>query len=146
MTNNIISVRQRDIFPRSSQCLPISRQAVRALDKQEEVVVTGGRREGFWFAPFLCQTCTRIYSSHLRGIIIFARLFSLPPSRNSDPRSHIAGPSPPSQLQFMSFVFIARRLQPFLPTSTRVEYLLSYEYHNSRRFVDMSACRFHGFT
>ena len=48
-------------------------------------------------------------------IVVFARLFSLPPSirsRNSDP-GHIAGSSPPSSLRFMTCIFVARRRQLF---------------------------------
>ena len=60
--------------------------------------------------------------------IIFAILFSYSPSnininsRNSDPGSHpyVAGSSP-SPLRFVPFIFIARRLPPFLPSSTRVD-------------------------
>ena len=37
---------------------------------------------------------------------------------------HIAGSSPPSPLRFKPFIFIARRLQPFPPSSTRVELCL----------------------
>ena len=52
--------------------------------------------------------------------ISYRRPSFLPPSRNSD-RSHIAGSSPPSPLRCAPCIFIARRLQPFLPSSTRVE-------------------------
>ena len=45
--------------------------------------------------------------------------FSLPPSRNSDPGSHgRLFPPPPSPLRFVPCVFIPRRLQLFLPSST----------------------------
>ena len=45
---------------------------------------------------------------------IFALLFSLPPSRNSDqPLGHIAGAPPPSPLRFVSCFFVARKLHPF---------------------------------
>ena len=33
---------------------------------------------------------------------------------------HITGSSPPYQLRFVPCIFIARRIQPFLPSSTRV--------------------------
>ena len=36
-------------------------------------------------------------------------------------RSHIAGSSPPSPVRFVPCIFIARRFQLFLPSSTRVE-------------------------
>ena len=39
-------------------------------------------------------------------------------------RSHIAGSSPPSPLRFVRCIFIARRFQLFLPSSTRVELCL----------------------
>ena len=40
-------------------------------------------------------------------------------------RGHIAGPSPPSPLRTVrSFIFIARKIQHFLPWSTRVELYL----------------------
>ena len=35
-------------------------------------------------------------------------------------RGNIACPSPPSPLRFVPCIFIAKRLQPFLPSSTRV--------------------------
>ena len=53
--------------------------------------------------------------------IIFAFLFSLPPSRNSDPGSHTRLFSPSSPLRFVPCIFIARRFQLFLPSSTRVQ-------------------------
>ena len=48
-------------------------------------------------------------------------------SRNSDPGSHTAGSSPPSPLRFVPCLFIARRFQRFLPSSTRAE-LQQYQY------------------
>ena len=36
-------------------------------------------------------------------------------------RGHIADSSPPSPLRFVPRIFVARRLQRFLPSSTRVE-------------------------
>ena len=74
-----------------------------------------------------------IYAHHLRHscsfppipCIIFTLLFALPPidSRNSDPGSHSNSRlfSPPSPLRFTPCTFIARRLQPFLLSSTRVD-------------------------
>ena len=58
--------------------------------------------------------------------IIFALLFSLPPinSRNSDPGSHSRLFSPPYLLRFVPCIFIARKFQLFLPSSTRVELCL----------------------
>ena len=52
--------------------------------------------------------------------IIFALLFALPPSRDSDP-GYIAGSSPSSPLRF---VFITRRFPLVLPSSTRAELCL----------------------
>ena len=49
--------------------------------------------------------------------------FSHPPikSRNSDPGSYeIAGSSSPSLVWHLACICIARRVQPFLPSSTRV--------------------------
>ena len=60
----------------------------------------------------------------LNYLIIFALLFSLPPSyinsRNSDPGPH-GRLFPSSSLRFVPFIFNARRLQPFLSSSIRVE-------------------------
>ena len=57
--------------------------------------------------------------------IIFALLFSLPPSRNSDPGSRSRLFSPPRRTTgFVPCVFIARRFQLFLPSSIRVELCL----------------------
>ena len=52
--------------------------------------------------------------------IIFALLFSLPPSRNSDPGSHSRLFSTPTRYGSCLGFFIARRFQLFLPSSTRV--------------------------
>ena len=58
------------------------------------------------------------FSSHL----LSSPFFSLPPVVVATQiRGHIAGSSPPSPLRFMPCIFVARRLQPFLPLSTRVE-------------------------
>ena len=56
--------------------------------------------------------------------IIFALLFSLPPSRNSDPGSHGRLFSPPTHYGSCIAFFIARRFQLFLPSSIRVELCL----------------------
>ena len=53
---------------------------------------------------------------------------ALPPSSNSDPRSHIAGPSPPLpttvHYRYIIFIFVARIIiQHFLSSSTRVEWV-----------------------
>ena len=48
---------------------------------------------------------------------------ALPPSSNSDPGSH-SGPSFPLPTTVRAFIFIARRIQHFLPSSTRVELYL----------------------
>ncbi|CAM9565913.1 unnamed protein product, partial [Laminaria digitata] len=52
--------------------------------------------------------------------IVFALLLQLAPFRNSDPGSH-SGRSSPSPLRCMPSCFIARRVQHFLASSTRVE-------------------------
>ena len=56
--------------------------------------------------------------------VLFALLFSLPPSRNSDPGPHVwqARPPPllPTTARALHF-FFARRFELFLPSSTRVE-------------------------
>ena len=53
--------------------------------------------------------------------VIFAHLLSLLPTRNSDPGSHSRlFYSLPATVR--AFIFIARRFQPFLPSSTRIEW------------------------
>ena len=54
--------------------------------------------------------------------IILASL-ALPPSSSSDPGSH-SGPSSPLPTTVRAFLFVARRIQRFLPSSTRVELYL----------------------
>ena len=64
---------------------------------------------------------TRYFSPLLLHIIRFARnTLALPPSSNSDPESH-SGPSSPlsTSVRAVVFLFIARRTQHFLPSSTR---------------------------
>ena len=66
----------------------------------------------------------------LRIYFLFFRFFhsiyhprttlALPPSSNSDPESH-RGPSSLLPTKVRAFIFIARRIQHFLPSSTRVE-------------------------
>ena len=56
--------------------------------------------------------------------IVFALLFSLPPGPNSDPGSVMQVLLPPYPLRFVPCIFIARRFQLFLPSSTRVELCL----------------------
>ena len=77
-------------------------------------------------------------SLHLLRALAFFLLFSIsiPFSLLSSPfyalsllvatqiRGHIAGSSPPSPLRFVPSIFIARRFQLFLPSSTRVELCL----------------------
>ena len=55
--------------------------------------------------------------------ITLALIFALPPtsSRNSQIQGHVAGSSPPSPVRFVPSIFTARRLELFLPSSTRVE-------------------------
>ena len=55
--------------------------------------------------------------------IAFALMFSLPPSRKSDPGSHSRLFSPPYTLRFVPCIFIATIFQ-LLPSSTRVELCL----------------------
>ena len=57
------------------------------------------------------------FSSHL----LSSPFFSLSLLVVTQIRGHIAGSSPSSPLRFVPFIFIARRLQPFFPSSTRVE-------------------------
>ena len=57
-------------------------------------------------------------------VSIFALLFSLPPSRNSDPGSHRRLFIPRYPLRFVPYIFIAIIFQLFLPSSTRVELCL----------------------
>ena len=56
-------------------------------------------------------------------LIVFALLFPLPPSRNSDLGSHSRLISPPA-LQFLPCISIAKKNQLFLASSTRVELCL----------------------
>ena len=76
--------------------------------------------------PFpYCQYCLLqlfffCFFSHL---VFLTLLFSLPPSHNSDPGSQQAL-LPPCPLRFVPRIFIARRFQLFLPSSTRVELCL----------------------
>ena len=60
--------------------------------------------------------------------------FAPPPSSNSDPRSH-SGPFSPLLTTVPTFIFIARRIQLFFPSSTRVELLI---------YVARDACIFCG--
>ena len=72
---------------------------------------------------FVSSTKSTSITNHKRGgqikDAVFAFLLSLPPSRQI--RGRIAGSSPPSALWFVPCIFIARRFQLFLPSSTRVE-------------------------
>ena len=89
----------------------------------------------FFFIPFI----------HLLSSPFF---FSLPPSRNSDPRSHNRLFSPPPHYGSCLQAFIARRFQLFLPSSTRVELCLptlgtlsSRSFlHNTILYVRTTAC------
>ena len=60
------------------------------------------------------------YPSHL----LCSPFCSLPPSRNSDPGSHSRLFCPPPPLRFVPCIFIARRFQLFIPSSTHVELCL----------------------
>ena len=68
-----------------------------------------------------------IFSKHFFfpiPFVVFALLFSLPPSRNSDPGSHSRLFVPHTHCGSCLAFFIARRFQLFLPSSTRVELCL----------------------
>ena len=76
-------------------------------------------------------THTRSWSPNKFGVLPYDLFFcycyprtilALPPSSNSDPGSH-SGPSSPLPTTVHAFIFIARRSQHFLPSSTRVEFL-----------------------
>ena len=78
-----------------------------------------------------------VYFSSLFSIpfIIFALLF-LSPSYTvvTQIRGHIAGSSPPLPLRFVPCIFIARRSQLFVPSSTRVELCFTHA-RRSQRFM-----------
>ena len=66
---------------------------------------------------------TLFFSFFFIPLIIYALHFSLPPSRNSDPESYSSLFFPlPTTVR--AFHFMARRLPPLLPSSTRVELCL----------------------
>ena len=58
-----------------------------------------------------------LFSSHL----LYSPYCSLSLVAVTQIRGHIAGSYPPSPLRIMPLIFIAKILQPFLPSSTRVE-------------------------
>ena len=51
-------------------------------------------------------------------------ILALPPSSNSDPGSH-SGPSSSLPTSARAYIFTARRIEHFLPSSTRVEFYLA---------------------
>ena len=67
---------------------------------------------------FVARLVLRVFLAHPIYII-----FALSPTRNSDPGSPSMLFSPlPTTLR--GFIFIATRLQPLLPSSTRIEFTL----------------------
>ena len=76
----------------------------------------------------LCiRSPTNIYMYIFPSHLLSSPLYSLPPSRNSDPGSHSIRSRlfpPPYPLRFVPCIFIGKRFQLFLPSSTRVELCL----------------------
>ena len=85
----------------------------------------------------------------LRGVIIYhsnivfflhpihypCTTLALPPSSNSDAGSP-SGPSSPLPTTVRAFIFIASRIQHFLPSSTRVElYLPTHAARRSQQLI-----------
>ena len=66
----------------------------------------------------LCLNQARSFSLH--PIFYPRTTFTLPSSSNPDPGSH-SGPSPPLPTTVRAFIFISRRIQNILRSSTRVE-------------------------
>ena len=103
-------------------------QSPRAVHPIPSIVCRGVFSSFFWGSSPE-EPSTRILFYFLLFSIPFAILSSpffslLPPSRNSDPGSHSRLFSHPSPLRFVPCIFIARRIQHFLPSSTRVEVCL----------------------
>ena len=72
----------------------------------------------------MCTLCFVVYFFLFFHAIYYPRTaLALRPSSKSDPGSH-SGPSSPLPTTVRAFVFIAKRLQHFLPPSTRVELYL----------------------
>ena len=82
------------------------------------------RKSALRFISGCVTFCFLLFSFFSIPLNIFALLFSLPPSRNSDPGSHGRLFSPPTHYDSCLAFFIARRFQLFLPSSTRVELCL----------------------
>ena len=73
----------------------------------------------------LCiRSPTNIYMYIFPSHLLSSPLYSLPPSRNSDPGSHSRLFSPPTHYGSCLAFVIATRFQLFLPSSTRVELCL----------------------
>ena len=74
-----------------------------------------------WFQPFpkFGTICAGVhYTFFFPSRLISAPFFSLYLLVVTQIRGHIAGSPPPYPLRFVPCTFIARRLQPFLPSST----------------------------
>ena len=89
-------------------------------------------RKGFFWPSLLERFC---FVSTLFPFAFFDLLLSLLPTRNSDPGSH-SSPPPPLPTTFCAFIYIAGRLQSFLPSSTPV----SNQYYFIARVVAMRGC------
>ena len=76
------------------------------------------------YAVTLEEKLSFFFSFLFIPFIIFALLFFLAPSRESDPGSHMSRRLFPSPLRFVPCIFIARRFQLFRPSSARVELCL----------------------
>ena len=70
--------------------------------------------------PRAAVVCRCMIFFFLHPIYYPRTTLALPPSSNSDPELH-SGPSSPLPTAARSFIFIARRVERFLPSSTRVE-------------------------
>ena len=93
---------------------------IRVIHKLYMCVCKKGTPLGLSFFLYL----PGIYSFHPL-LIIFALLFySLSLLVVTQIRGHIAGSSPPTPLRFVPCIFIGRRFQLFLPSSTRIDLCL----------------------
>ena len=68
-----------------------------------------------------CGITCPLFFFHPMHLILSLPFFSLSLLVVTQIRGHITGHSPPSPPRFVPCIFIARRLQLFLPSSTRVE-------------------------
>ena len=88
-----------------------------------------GCRPRRWWDAFICLVAgCWLFFFFIPSIILALPSPSLPVVVLIVPQiqGHIAGPPPPSPLRYVSSVFIARRVQYFLPSSTRVESVLLF--------------------